>query len=137
MCQLVLGAGAMTAAGLRSITAKHLALSAQAAGSLIALHPLLRSALAAPVPHARRALLSPEFDRLLQVCACCGCWSKLPSRFCRPSSHAQHNARAFGEAASWWATYAIDNPCTGPYTGLVLDDSIWTSLHDPKPCCRT
>ncbi len=67
MCQLVLGAGAMAAAGLRSITAKHLALSAQAAGALMALHPLLRSALAAPVPHARRALLSPDFDRLLQV----------------------------------------------------------------------
>ncbi len=34
MCQLVLGAGAMATAGLRSITAKHLALSAQAAGAL-------------------------------------------------------------------------------------------------------
>lgn len=67
MCQLVLGAGAMATAGLRSITAKHLALSAQAAGAFIALHPLLRGALAAPVPHARRALLSPDFDRLLQV----------------------------------------------------------------------
>jgi Vps54-like protein len=33
MCQLVLGAGAMATAGLRSITAKHLALSAQAAGA--------------------------------------------------------------------------------------------------------
>lgn len=115
MCQLVLGAGAMATAGLRSITAKHLALSAQAAGAhaqyqwprvvqglslnpeqsvtalhvweipvvpcsarfavlptgaVIALHPLLRSALAAPVPHTRRALLSPEFDRLLQVHVC-------------------------------------------------------------------
>jgi Vps54-like protein len=39
MCQLVLGAGAMASAGLRSITAKHLALSAQAAGA----HVHLRS----------------------------------------------------------------------------------------------
>lgn len=39
-------------------------------GAVIALHPLLRSALAAPVPHTRRALLSPEFDRLLQVHVC-------------------------------------------------------------------
>ena len=39
-------------------------------GAVIALHPLLRSALAAPVPHTRRALLSPEVDRLLQVHVC-------------------------------------------------------------------
>lgn len=37
------------------------------AGAVIALHPLLRGALAAPVPHTRRALLLPDFDRLLQV----------------------------------------------------------------------
>lgn len=57
----------MSAAGLRSITAKHLALAAQATGALAALHPLLRAVLASPVPHARRSLLSPDFDRLLQV----------------------------------------------------------------------
>ncbi len=66
-CSLVLGAGAMQSARLRSITAKHLALSAQAVGAVIAAHPLLRGALAAPAPHSRRALMSPDFDRLLQV----------------------------------------------------------------------
>lgn len=69
-CQLVLGAGAMAAAGLKSITAKHLAMSAQAAGAARALLAPLRALLAAHVPPSRRALLVPEFDHLLQVRQC-------------------------------------------------------------------
>jgi hypothetical protein len=36
-------------------------------GLIVALHPALRSALLALVSQPRRALLLPEFDRLLQV----------------------------------------------------------------------
>lgn len=67
MCQLVLGAGAMSVAGLKSITAKHLALSAQGAGAVRALHPVLWAVLTEHVPQSRRALLVPDFARLMQV----------------------------------------------------------------------
>ena len=66
-CQLVLGAGAMQVAGLKSITAKHLALSCQCLGALIALHAPLLAALGAPLPVSRRALLVPELRLVLQV----------------------------------------------------------------------
>ena len=68
MCQLVLGAGAMQVSGLRSITAKHLALSSQCLSAYMALHPLLNPLLTATLPTPRLGLLLPEFDRLLQVC---------------------------------------------------------------------
>jgi hypothetical protein len=64
---LVLGAGAMRTAGLRSISAKQLALSCQAVAMLATLLPLLRAGSLALVSQPRRALLIPEFDRLLQV----------------------------------------------------------------------
>ena len=67
MCQLVLGAGAMQVSGLRSITAKHLALSSQCVSACMALHPLLRPLLTATLPTPRLGLILPEFDRLLQV----------------------------------------------------------------------
>jgi vacuolar protein sorting-associated protein 54 len=64
----VLGAGAMRTAGLKSISAKHLALAAQSLAALLAALPLLRWQLAAAISDAaRRALLMPEFDRLAQV----------------------------------------------------------------------
>lgn len=66
-CQLVLGAGAMATAGLKSISAKHLALCNQCLGALIHLHPALAAALAAHVPPLRQKLLQPELHRLLQV----------------------------------------------------------------------
>lgn len=66
-CQLVLGAGALAAAGLRSITAKHLAMATQCVGAVMALHPTLTAILTGPLPHARRAILLPDFERLLQV----------------------------------------------------------------------
>lgn len=65
-CALVLGAGAMRTAGLRSISAKQLALSCQAVAMLATLLPLLRAGSLALVSQPRRALLLPEFDRLLQ-----------------------------------------------------------------------
>jgi hypothetical protein len=63
---LVLGAGAMRTAGLRSISAKQLALSCQAVAMLATLLPLLRAGSLGLVSQPRRALLMPEFDRLLQ-----------------------------------------------------------------------
>ena len=57
----------MAAAGLKSITAKHLALSAQSAGCARALLSPLRMLLTAHVPSSRRSVLVPEFDHLLQV----------------------------------------------------------------------
>ena len=66
-CQLVLGAGALAAAGLRSITAKHLAMAAQCVGAIMGLHPSLTAILTGPLPHTRRAILLPDFERLLQV----------------------------------------------------------------------
>lgn len=67
MCQLVLGAGAMQVSGLRSITAKHLALSSQCLSACMALHPLLRPLLTATLPTPRLGLILPEFERLVQV----------------------------------------------------------------------
>ena len=66
-CQLVLGAGALAAAGLRSITAKHLAMAAQCVGAVMGLHPALAAILTGPLPHSRRAILLPDFERLSQV----------------------------------------------------------------------
>uniref|UniRef100_A0A383V506 Vacuolar protein sorting-associated protein 54 n=1 Tax=Tetradesmus obliquus TaxID=3088 RepID=A0A383V506_TETOB len=63
---LVLGAGAMRTAGLRSISAKQLALSCQAVAMLATLLPPLRAGSLGLVSQPRRALLMPEFDRLLQ-----------------------------------------------------------------------
>lgn len=66
-CQLVLGAGSLAAAGLRSITAKHLAMAAQCVGCIMGLHPSLTAILTGPLPHTRRAILLPDFERLLQA----------------------------------------------------------------------
>ena len=66
-CQLVLGAGAMQSAGLKSISAKHLAVSCQAVHLLAVLLPQLRAGLVAPVAQQRRSLLLPEFDHLMHV----------------------------------------------------------------------
>lgn len=65
---MVLGAGAMQLSGLKSITAKHLALTCQSLDALMALtSPYVTSLFTLPVPQPRRALLTPEFDRVLQV----------------------------------------------------------------------
>lgn len=65
-CQLVLGAGAMRTAGLKSISAKHLAVCSQAILMLSAALPFLRVGLTSPLPPQRQQLLIPEFDHLQQ-----------------------------------------------------------------------
>ncbi len=62
-CQLVLGAGALQVSGLKSITAKHLALASQSLALAGALLPHMRSALSRAVPRARHALLLTQLDR--------------------------------------------------------------------------
>lgn len=57
----------MQTTGLKSISAKHLALASQTLAALIALHPLLTAIFTSHVPPGRRALLVPEFERALQV----------------------------------------------------------------------
>ena len=61
-CQ-VLMAGAMRpdSAGLKSISAKHLALSSQSLGMFLTLMPHIKAVLAAYVPEAQRSLLK-EMD---------------------------------------------------------------------------
>jgi vacuolar protein sorting-associated protein 54 len=56
-CQLVLGARAMQVAGLKTITAKHLALAAQSTALLSALVPHLAAALKALLPDRQQVLL--------------------------------------------------------------------------------
>jgi len=55
--QLVLGAGAMHTARLKSITAKHLALSSQCLGLVVSQLPNIRKAFAAKIPEKQHALL--------------------------------------------------------------------------------
>lgn len=57
----------MQLSGLRSITAKHLALTCQSLDALLALAPHLTALFCLPVQQPRRALLAPEFDRVFQV----------------------------------------------------------------------
>lgn len=65
-CQLVLGAGAMQVSGLKSITAKHLALASQTISFFHVLIADLKRLLAAHIPEARRALLFTEIDHVAQ-----------------------------------------------------------------------
>ncbi|XP_057975949.1 vacuolar protein sorting-associated protein 54, chloroplastic [Malania oleifera] len=65
-CQLVLGAGAMQVAGLKSITSKHLALASQVISFIYDIVPEIRQALFLKVPEARQALLRSEIDRVAQ-----------------------------------------------------------------------
>ncbi|XP_038679794.1 vacuolar protein sorting-associated protein 54, chloroplastic-like isoform X1 [Tripterygium wilfordii] len=65
-CQLVLGAGAMQVSGLKSITAKHLALASQVISFTYAIIPEIRRVLFLKVPEMRRALLLSEIDRVAQ-----------------------------------------------------------------------
>ena len=66
-CQLVLGAGAMHVSGLKSITAKHLAVTCQCLDAFIALHPILAAAFMRGVPPLRHDMLAAGFQRTLQV----------------------------------------------------------------------
>lgn len=65
-CQLVLGAGAMQVSGLKSITAKHLALSSQCISLFYALIGDIKRSLSVHIPDARKGLLLMEIDRVGQ-----------------------------------------------------------------------
>lgn len=65
-CQLVLGAGAMQVAGLKSINARHLALASQVVSFVHALIPDLKRILFIRIPESRKALLFLEIDRVAQ-----------------------------------------------------------------------
>eukprot|EP01025_Chloroclados_australasicus_P000428 TRINITY_DN10236_c0_g2_i6.p1 TRINITY_DN10236_c0_g2~~TRINITY_DN10236_c0_g2_i6.p1 ORF type:complete len:877 (+),score=126.13 TRINITY_DN10236_c0_g2_i6:60-2690(+) len=65
-CTLVLGAGAMQSAGLKSITAKHLALSCQCVGVVITMQPYLQRAIMKNSQLPKAQFLTPELQRLQQ-----------------------------------------------------------------------
>ncbi|KAL4191169.1 hypothetical protein AMTRI_Chr07g79370 [Amborella trichopoda] len=65
-CQLVLGARAIQVTGLKSITAKHLALASQVVSFFYAIIPEIRRILFLKVPEPRKALLVSEIDRVAQ-----------------------------------------------------------------------
>ncbi|KIK59593.1 hypothetical protein GYMLUDRAFT_74478 [Collybiopsis luxurians FD-317 M1] len=62
-CQVVLGAGAMRSAGLKNITAKHLALASQSLSIMIALIPYIRETFRRHLS-SKQAVMLIEFDKL-------------------------------------------------------------------------
>ncbi|KAF7970219.1 hypothetical protein HWV62_24748 [Athelia sp. TMB] len=62
-CQVVLGAGAMRSAGLKNITAKHLALASQSLSIMIALIPYVRETFRRHLS-MKQAVMLVEFDKL-------------------------------------------------------------------------
>ena len=62
-CQVVLGAGAMRSAGLKNITAKHLALASQSLSIVIALIPYVRETFRRHLS-PKQAVMLIEFDKL-------------------------------------------------------------------------
>jgi vacuolar protein sorting-associated protein 54 len=62
-CQVVLGAGAMRSAGLKNITAKHLALASQSLSVVIALIPYVRETFRRHLS-PKQAVMLIEFDKL-------------------------------------------------------------------------
>ncbi|SGZ22449.1 BQ5605_C022g09489 [Microbotryum silenes-dioicae] len=62
-CQVVLGAGAMRSAGLKNITAKHLALASQALSIMISLVPYIRECLRRHL-NPKQAIMLVEFDKV-------------------------------------------------------------------------
>ncbi|KAG8884657.1 hypothetical protein FRB97_003713 [Tulasnella sp. 331] len=62
-CQVVLGAGAMRSAGLKNITAKHLALASQSLSVMIALIPYVREMFRRHL-NPKQAVILVEFDKL-------------------------------------------------------------------------
>ncbi|KAJ3850623.1 vacuolar protein sorting-associated protein 54 [Lentinula lateritia] len=62
-CQVVLGAGAMRSAGLKNITAKHLALASQSLSIMIALVPYIRETFRRHL-NSKQAVMLIEFDKL-------------------------------------------------------------------------
>jgi len=66
-CQLVLGAGAMQTAGLKSISVKHLAISCEQMDLLLLLLSFLRVFFIEKVSSRKQLLLNNEFDRVQKV----------------------------------------------------------------------
>ncbi|TKY89302.1 hypothetical protein EX895_001833 [Sporisorium graminicola] len=62
-CQVVLGAGAMRSAGLKNITAKHLALASQSLSIIISLIPYIRETVRRHLS-PKQAVMLTEFDKL-------------------------------------------------------------------------
>ncbi|KAK8861632.1 hypothetical protein IAR55_002455 [Kwoniella newhampshirensis] len=62
-CQVVLGAGAMRSAGLKNITAKHLALASQSLSVIVALIPYIREFVRRHLS-PKQAVMLTEFDKL-------------------------------------------------------------------------
>ncbi|KAL4067713.1 Vps54-like protein-domain-containing protein [Scleroderma citrinum] len=62
-CQVVLGAGAMRSAGLKNITAKHLALASQSLSIMVALIPYIRETFRRHL-NPNQAVMLVEFDKL-------------------------------------------------------------------------
>lgn len=62
-CQVVLGAGAMRSAGLKNITAKHLALASQSLSIMISLIPYVRETIRRHLTTTQAVMLT-EFDKL-------------------------------------------------------------------------
>ncbi|GAA5978254.1 hypothetical protein JCM10908_004288 [Rhodotorula pacifica] len=62
-CQVVLGAGAMRSAGLKNITAKHLALASQALSIMVSLIPYIREGVRRHL-NPKQAVMLTEFDKL-------------------------------------------------------------------------
>ncbi|KAJ1344978.1 hypothetical protein BSLG_000493 [Batrachochytrium salamandrivorans] len=65
VCQVILGAGAMQSAGLRSITARHIALASQTIGTVIAIIPYIRNGMSRLLSSKQQILLT-DFDRILR-----------------------------------------------------------------------
>ncbi|CAD6590324.1 MAG: hypothetical protein TREMPRED_005695 [Tremellales sp. Tagirdzhanova-0007] len=62
-CQVVLGAGAMRSAGLKNITAKHLALASQSLSVIVSLIPYIREFIRRHL-NPKQAVMLTEFDKL-------------------------------------------------------------------------
>ncbi|KAG9294697.1 hypothetical protein G9A89_008176 [Geosiphon pyriformis] len=62
ICQVILGAGAMKSAGLKNITAKHLALASQSLGVIISLIPYIRECIRHNLK-TKQAIMLTEFDK--------------------------------------------------------------------------
>ncbi|TPX53415.1 hypothetical protein SeMB42_g00804 [Synchytrium endobioticum] len=65
LCQVILGAGAMKSAGLKNITARHIALAAQSLGVVVVLIPYLKVGIQLHLP-PKQAVLLNDMDRLIK-----------------------------------------------------------------------
>jgi vacuolar protein sorting-associated protein 54 len=68
-CQLILGSGALRSAGLQSVTAKHIALTSQSLGLIMAVVPYIRNGIAQFL-NPRQMVLLGDFDRIIGVFEC-------------------------------------------------------------------